>query len=141
MFALRGKRDGSRTRTRPSNVDLQELVAEADTGGRKPTGITGRLIFGIAVAWSLFQLWYASPLPFMLGFGVFNDTEARAFHLGFALFLAFTAYPAFTIVAAHARSALRLGSGRARASARCSISSSSTSDIAHAARVCRRAAM
>ena len=31
----------------------------------------------------------------MLGFGVFGDTEARAFHLSFALFLAFTAYPAF----------------------------------------------
>ena len=31
----------------------------------------------------------------MLGFGIFGDTEARAFHLCFALFLAFTAYPAF----------------------------------------------
>ena len=50
----------------------------------------------VAVAWSLFQLWYASPLPFMVGFGVFSDTEARAFHLSFALFLAFASYPAFT---------------------------------------------
>jgi TRAP transporter 4TM/12TM fusion protein len=81
--------------TAPQNVDLQQLVAEADTGGRKPEGIAGGLIFGVAIAWSLFQLWYASPLPFMLGFGVFGDTEARAFHLSFALFLAFTAYPAF----------------------------------------------
>ncbi|WP_430727115.1 TRAP transporter permease [Variibacter gotjawalensis] len=48
----------------------------------------------VAIAWSLFQLWYASPLPFMVGFGVFNDTSARAIHLSFALFLAFTAYPA-----------------------------------------------
>ena len=56
---------------------------------------TAGLVFGVAVAWSLFQLWYASPLPFMLGFGVFGDTEARAFHLCFAFFLAFTAYPAF----------------------------------------------
>jgi len=79
----------------PSNVDLQQLVAEADTGGRKPEAFTGRIIFGVALAWSLFQLWYASPLPFMLGFGVFGDTEARAFHLSFALFLAFTTYPAF----------------------------------------------
>lgn len=84
------------TDTAPQNVDLQQLVAEADTGGRKPEGIAGGLIFGVAIAWSLFQLWYASPLPFMLGFGVFGDTEARAFHLSFALFLAFTAYPAFT---------------------------------------------
>jgi hypothetical protein len=43
----------------------------------------------VALAWSLFQLWFASPIPFMLGFGVFNDTEARSIHLAFALFLAF----------------------------------------------------
>ena len=47
----------------------------------------------VALAWSLFQLWIASPLPFMLGFGVFNDTEARAFHLGFAIFLGFMTFP------------------------------------------------
>lgn len=78
----------------PSGVDLQQLVAEADTGGRKPAGHAGRLIYAVAIAWSLFQIWYASPLPYMLGFGIFGDTEARAFHLSFALFLAFAAYPA-----------------------------------------------
>src|SRR5690606_10213301 len=52
------------------------------------------ILLWIAVAWSLFQLWYASPLPFILGFGVLNDTEARAIHLGFALVLAYLAYPA-----------------------------------------------
>jgi TRAP-type uncharacterized transport system fused permease subunit len=78
-----------------SGVDLQQLVAEADTGGRKPSGNAGALIYAVAIAWSLFQLWYASPLPYMLGFGIFGDTEARAFHLSFALFLAFAAYPAF----------------------------------------------
>jgi TRAP transporter 4TM/12TM fusion protein len=75
--------------------DLQQLVAEADTGGRKLSGFPGKLIFGVAIAWSLFQLWYASPLPFALGFGVLNDTEARSLHLGIGLFLAFLAYPAF----------------------------------------------
>ncbi len=75
--------------------ELQQLVAEADTGGRKLSGFPGKLIFGVAIAWSLFQLWYASPLPFALGFGVLNDTEARSLHLGIALFLAFLAYPAF----------------------------------------------
>jgi TRAP transporter 4TM/12TM fusion protein len=76
-------------------VDLEQLVAEADTGGRKPSGLAGKALLGIAIFWSLFQLWYASPLPFLFGFGVFNDTEARSIHLGLALFLAFTAYPAF----------------------------------------------
>lgn len=73
---------------------LQELVAQADTGARKPTGATAALVFGTALAWALFQFWYASPLPFALGFGVLNDTEARAIHLAFALFLAFLAWPA-----------------------------------------------
>ncbi|MCC6947251.1 MAG: TRAP transporter permease [Bradyrhizobiaceae bacterium] len=54
-----------------------------------------QIVFWVAILWSLFQLWYASPLPFIVGFFVFNDTEARAIHLGFALFLAYTAYPAF----------------------------------------------
>ena len=54
-----------------------------------------KLIAALALLWSLFQLWIASPLPFMLRVGVFNNTEARAIHLAFALLLAFLAYPAF----------------------------------------------
>ncbi len=75
-------------------VDLQALVAEADMGGRKPSGAAAGFLTCVAIAWSLFQLWYASPFAFSLGFGVFNDTEARAIHLSFALVLAFAAYPA-----------------------------------------------
>ncbi len=74
---------------------LQQLVADTDTGGRKPTGLTAQVITGVCLLWALFQLWYASPLPFALGWGVINDTQARATHLAFALFLAFTAWPAF----------------------------------------------
>ena len=77
-----------------SQAELDELVAASDTGGRTPAGWTGQAILGIALLWSLFQLWFASPLPFMLGFGVFNDTEARSIHLAFAIFLTFAAYPA-----------------------------------------------
>ena len=77
----------------PSN--LAQLVADADTGGRQATGLTAKLMLVIAVAWSLFQLWYASPLPFALGKGVFNDTEARAIHLATGLLLAFLAFPAW----------------------------------------------
>ncbi len=49
--------------------ELQQLVAESDTGGRKVGGFVGKLIFAIAVGWSLFQLWYASPLPFEFRLG------------------------------------------------------------------------
>ena len=75
--------------------ELQQIVAEADTGGRKVRGPVGQLVFWVAVGWSVFQLWYASPLPFVLGFGILNDTEARSLHLGIALFLGFLCYPAF----------------------------------------------
>src|SRR5688572_28882445 len=78
-----------------TQADLEQLVADADTGGRNPKGMAATLLVWVAIAWSLFQLWYASPLPFMLGLGILNDTEARSIHLAFGLFLAFTAYPAF----------------------------------------------
>ncbi|MCS2609796.1 TRAP transporter permease [Halomonas dongshanensis] len=74
--------------------DLEEMVASSDTGARKPLGMPGKLLVSIAAAWSLFQLWIASPLPYLVGFGVFNATETRSIHLAFALFLAFMAYPA-----------------------------------------------
>jgi len=75
--------------------DLEQLVKEADLGGREPAGKVGALLALVAAAWSVFQVWYASPLPFVIGFGIFNDTEARAIHLAFAVFLAFAAFPAF----------------------------------------------
>src|SRR5258706_3084227 len=76
-----------------SRAELETMVAEADAGGRKPTGITRLILFWVAIAWSLFQLWYASPLPFLLRWGVFNDSHARSIHLAFALFLAFMTFP------------------------------------------------
>ena len=77
--------------TKMSDDELQELVAATDTGGRNPSGPIKKLLAGVALFWSLFQLWIASPIPFALGFGVFNDTEARSIHLALALFLAFDA--------------------------------------------------
>jgi TRAP-type uncharacterized transport system fused permease subunit len=71
------------------------MVAQADTGAREPVGFAGKVLIGTALSWSLFQLWYASPLPFLLNFGVLNTTEARSIHLAFAVFLAYTAYPAY----------------------------------------------
>ncbi|MGS2744668.1 TRAP transporter permease [Halomonas sp. LS-001] len=75
-------------------VDLDDMVASSDSGARKPKGIPGKLLVSIAAVWSLFQLWIASPLPYMVGFGVFNATQSRSIHLAFALFLAYMAYPA-----------------------------------------------
>ncbi|WP_119468188.1 TRAP transporter permease [Vibrio cholerae] len=82
------------TQTTTPSQDVQEMVAQADTGARAPKGLPGRVLWFVPLCWSLFQLWYASPLPFIFDFGVLNDTQARSIHLTFAVFLAFTAYPA-----------------------------------------------
>ncbi len=87
-----------------SQQELDALVASSDTGGRGATGPIGLFITCVALAWSLFQLWIASPFPFMVGWGVFNDTESRSIHLAFAIFLAFVAFPA-------ARTKFQLGLG------------------------------
>lgn len=79
-----------------SASELEDLVASTDTGGRNPTNRqVAMLIAGVALAWSLFQIWIASPLPYSLGFGVFSSREARPIHLAFALFLAYLVFPAF----------------------------------------------
>jgi TRAP transporter 4TM/12TM fusion protein len=74
-------------------VDVRELVEAADLGRRKPVGIAATVLGAICIAWSLLQLWYASPLPFTFNAFILNDTEMRALHLGFGLFLAYLAYP------------------------------------------------
>ncbi len=84
------------TETPLPSEELEEMIAEADTGGRKPKGqISKNVLFIVPLCWTLFQLWYASPLPFLLNFFVINDTEARAIHLAFAVFLAYIAFPTF----------------------------------------------
>lgn len=73
---------------------LEDIVADADTGGRAPNDAFGRAaLWYIPLVWSIYQLYIASPLPFMLGMGVWNDTQTRAIHLGFAVLLAFIAFP------------------------------------------------
>ncbi|MEE4165950.1 MAG: TRAP transporter fused permease subunit, partial [Desulfocapsaceae bacterium] len=82
-------------KTLPSE-DVHEMIAEADTGARNPKGaIPKKVLFFVPLAWTLFQLWYASPLPYIFNFFVLNSTEARAIHLAFAMFLAYTAFPTF----------------------------------------------
>ncbi|WP_312514454.1 TRAP transporter permease [Stutzerimonas nitrititolerans] len=76
------------------HLSTEELIAQ-DVGARLPDGLMAHVIAGVALLWSLFQLWIASPLPFIFRIGVLNDTETRAIHLAFALLLAFLAYPAF----------------------------------------------
>ncbi len=75
---------------------LEQMVADADTGGRAPQNkFPKAVLFTVPLLWALFQLWYSSPLPFVFNFFVINDTEARSIHLAFAMFLAYAAFPTF----------------------------------------------
>lgn len=81
--------------TTKNTINVEQLVKDNDTGGRNPGTSVRKLIMALAVTWSLFQLWIASPLPFTFGIFMLNNTESRAIHLAFAVFLAYLAYPAF----------------------------------------------
>jgi TRAP transporter 4TM/12TM fusion protein len=76
------------------SAELEAMIAESDTGGRNPSNhFIHKLLFFTALAWSLFQLYVASPLvleftPWM------HESVVKQFHLTFSIFLAFLSYPA-----------------------------------------------
>ncbi|MBT6093663.1 MAG: TRAP transporter permease [Rhodospirillaceae bacterium] len=73
---------------------LDDMIAEADTGARAPVGFSFHVLWVIPLVWSLFQLWYSSPLPTMLRVFILDGNQARSIHLAFAIFLTFLAFPA-----------------------------------------------
>jgi TRAP transporter 4TM/12TM fusion protein len=75
------------------STNIKNKIREDLSPTRNITGFHLKVVSAIAIIWSLFQLWYASPFPFMLNFGMFKGLPARAIHLGFALTLAFLIYP------------------------------------------------
>ena len=76
-----------------SEDELQELVASTDAGSRNPIGPVGTFLATVALIWSVFQVVLASPISnYVLPGDLINNS--RQFHLAFALFLAYMAYPA-----------------------------------------------
>ncbi|MDC3355730.1 TRAP transporter permease, partial [Candidatus Pelagibacter sp.] len=75
------------------NVKVENKISEDLSPTRNLTGFHLKIVGIIAIIWSLFQLWYASPFPFMFDIGMFKGLPARAIHLGFALTLTFLIYP------------------------------------------------
>ncbi len=73
---------------------VEDLAESADSGARAPHGWAARVMFAAALLWALFQLWYASPLPFAFNVFNLNFGESRSLHLAFAVGLAFLAFPA-----------------------------------------------
>ena len=72
---------------------VKDRIYEDLSPTRNLTGIHLKIVSSIAIIWTLFQLWYASPFPFWFDIGMFKGLPARAIHLGFALTLVFLIYP------------------------------------------------
>ncbi len=75
-----------------ADKELEKLLS-SETGSRTLSGPAGKMVIGLLIVWSCFQLWYASPLPFWLKFGTLNEDQAKFIHLSFALFLTFSMFP------------------------------------------------
>ena len=75
------------------NTDIENKISEDLSPTRNLTGLHLKTVAAIAIIWTLFQLWYASPFPFMFDIGMFKGLPARAIHLGFALTLTFLIFP------------------------------------------------
>jgi len=75
------------------STEIENKISEDLSPTKNLTGLHLKIVAAIAIIWSLFQLWYASPFPFWFNIGMFKGLPARAIHLGFALFLAFLIFP------------------------------------------------
>ncbi|MCS0671331.1 TRAP transporter permease [Cytobacillus firmus] len=70
-------------------VNEEELLKKYDSEFRTRDylGVTAKVVTGILIIWSIFQLYTSS-------FGILEAIKMRAWHLGFLLILAFLIYPA-----------------------------------------------
>lgn len=77
--------DGFSNRT-SENDPKASTASPGDTGGQHLNDITHRLVFGLALFWSIFQLYIA--------FHPINSMIARSIHLTFAIVMVYLAFPA-----------------------------------------------
>ena len=66
-------------------TSVESKIHEDLSPTRNLSGIHLKIVASIAIVWSLFQLWYASPFPFWFNIGMFKGLPARAIHLGLSL--------------------------------------------------------
>ncbi len=76
-----------------SQTDIDALVDHYEGSRQSLRGRLALLVPMVAFSWSLWQLWIASPLPFLFGVGIFVDLPARALHLAFGLMLGILMFP------------------------------------------------
>jgi TRAP transporter 4TM/12TM fusion protein len=75
--------------------NVEELSESIDMGGRHPVGMEAKFVFLVALTWSFYQVYIASPLPYVTGILMIDDTQDRAIHVAFCVFLGFCTYPMF----------------------------------------------
>ena len=75
-------------------ADVLSELASSETGARSAKGKTLLIMLTVPFIWSALQVWYASPLPQLMGFSWLNEDVAKFVHLSLALFLAFLYFPA-----------------------------------------------
>ena len=83
----------------PAPHNVEKALEDIEYTGRKHGPGLAFAVSLIAAAWSLFQMWMASDLPFALDFGIIVDVPARGIHLAFGLLLCFLVFPAARNVA------------------------------------------
>ena len=75
--------------------NIKDKIQEDLSPTKNLSGIHLKIVASIAIIWSLFQLWYASPFPFIFNFGIFKGFPARAIHLGFCFNFGFSNFSNF----------------------------------------------
>ena len=74
-------------------ADIDKTLEEVEFQGRRQGPRLAITVSALCFVWSIYQLWIASPFPFMFNFAVIGDVPARGIHLSFALLLCFLIYP------------------------------------------------
>ncbi|MGF1640200.1 MAG: TRAP transporter permease [Rhodospirillales bacterium] len=93
--------EGPQPSSRPGEGSLVRQLEDIEFTGHKHGPRLAVVLGLIAFAWSVFQLWIASPLPFIFNFGIITDVPARGIHLAFALLLCILTFPAAPRFASH----------------------------------------
>lgn len=82
-----------------SQIHEYDEIIDEEFGSRHPSKIIYKFICCVALFWSIFQLWVASPLQFSFAsffhcrILLFNNLEVRSIHLSIAIFLGFLLFP------------------------------------------------
>ncbi|NQV99010.1 MAG: hypothetical protein HQ483_04890 [Rhodospirillales bacterium] len=60
---------------------------------KETSGYPTKIVSWVAIIWVLLLLWYLSPLPYLLNWGMFNSSEIRFISLAFAVFIGLAHVP------------------------------------------------